>query len=51
VKAYGRTAAIKDFFENLICDIGAAHRSSSLPNSIARGRGTRHADRAIPQPQ
>lgn len=39
VKAYGRTAAIKDFFENLVCDIGAEHKIEFITRFDCPGDG------------
>jgi choline dehydrogenase-like flavoprotein len=39
VKAYGRTAAIKDFFENLVCDIGAEHKIEFITKFDCPGDG------------
>ena len=39
VKAYGRTAAIKDFLENLVCDVGLAHKIEFITNFNCPGDG------------
>jgi choline dehydrogenase-like flavoprotein len=39
VKAYGRTAAIKDFFENLVCDAGAKHKIEFITKFDCPGDG------------
>ncbi|MBV6821832.1 FAD-dependent oxidoreductase [Pseudomonas sp. PD9R] len=39
VKAYGRMAAIKDFFENLVCDIGAEHKIEFITKFECPGDG------------
>jgi choline dehydrogenase-like flavoprotein len=39
VKAYGRTAAIKDFLENLVCDVGLAHKIDFITHFNCPGDG------------
>ena len=39
VKAYGRTAAIKDFLETLVCDVGLAHKIDFITHFNCPGDG------------
>jgi choline dehydrogenase-like flavoprotein len=39
VQAYGRTAAIKDFLENLVCDIGWSHKIDFISHFNCPGDG------------
>ena len=39
MKAYGRTAAIKDFLENLVCDVGLAHKVDFITHFNCPGDG------------
>lgn len=39
VQAYGRTAAIKDFLENLACDVGLAHKLDFISRFNCPGDG------------
>lgn len=39
VKSYGRTAAIKSFFENLICDVGVEHKIEFITKFDCPGDG------------
>lgn len=39
VKAYGRTAAIKDFLENLVCDVGWSHKIDFISHFNCPGDG------------
>ncbi|MDI3271755.1 GMC family oxidoreductase [Pseudomonas sp. AL03] len=39
VKSYGRMAAIKSFFENLVCEVGAAHKIEFIAKFNCPGDG------------